>query len=113
MAVFDGTNHTKSDFLCFVGVRASEASKGGRPLFHDTTVAAAPGTLPALGVFSFSVPASPDTNWWRVSVELQEIDAGRPRSQRALAEIARFVGVHWFDARTADLTSPAFSRSDR
>lgn len=113
MAVFDVTNHTKSDFLCFVGPRASEASKGGRPLYHDTSAAAPPGTLPALGAFSFSVLASPDKNWWRVSVELKEIDAGRPGLQRALAGIARLVGVHSFDARAAHLTSPAFSRHER
>jgi hypothetical protein len=113
MAVFEVTNHTKTQFFCFVGARASEASKGGRPLFHDTSAAAAPGALPPLGTFSFSVPSSPDTNLWRVPVELQEIDAGRPKLQRAFAGVARLVGVHSLDAKTYHLTSPAFSRSEK
>jgi hypothetical protein len=111
MAVLEVTNHTKTRFLCFVGPRSSEASKNGRPLFYETSAAASPGTLPPLGVFAFSVPASPDTNFWRVSVQLQELDVARPAWQRGTARILRLVGVHSFDAKTYSVTSPAFSRS--
>lgn len=112
MAVFEVTNHTKTQFVCFVGPRASEASKNGRPLFHDTSAAAAPGTLPPLGVFAFSVPSSPDTNLWRVSVQFQELDVARSKWQQVFAAILRVIGVHSLDAKTYQLTSPAFSRSD-
>jgi len=113
MAVLEVTNHTKTRFLCFVGPRSSKASKNGRPLFYDTGAAASPGTLPPLGVFAFAVPASPDTNFWRVSVQLRELDVARPGWQRAIARILRLVGVHSFDAKTYSVTSPAFSRSEK
>jgi len=112
MAVFEITNHTKLKFVCFVGPRASQASRNGRPLFYDTSAAAAPGTLSPLGSFAFSVPSSPDTNLWRVSIQLQELDVARPRWQRAFASILRVIGVRALDAKTYHMTSPGFSRCD-
>ena len=113
MTVFEVINHTRTPFVCFVMPRSSEASKGGRSLSHDTTFAATPGALPPRGVFVFSVPSPPDTNLWRVSVQLQEIDAGRSKMQRALAGVLRLVGVHFLDVQTYNLTSPAFGKSKK
>jgi hypothetical protein len=112
MAVMEVTNHTKARFLCFVGPRSSEARKNGRPLFCDTSAAAPPGTLAPHGVFAFAVPASADTNFWRVSVQLQELNVARPGWQRGIARILRLDGVRSFDTKTYSVTSPVFSRSD-
>src|SRR5688572_29252489 len=46
MAVFEVTNHTKIQFVCFVGARASVASRGGRPLLHAVLVAEASACIP-------------------------------------------------------------------
>src|SRR5438309_2326585 len=35
MALFQVTNRTAAPLICLVGPRASEASRGGRPVFHD------------------------------------------------------------------------------
>jgi hypothetical protein len=109
IALFEVTNRTKIQFVCFVGPRSSLASRNGRPLFRDLSAAALPGTLPPLGVFAFSVPSSADTNLWHVSVQLQELNF-RPKWQRAFATALRMIGLHWFEPKVYNLTSPAFGR---
>jgi len=97
MAVFQVTNHTATVFSCFVGPRVSEAN----PLVHDLTAAASPGLMPSHGSFTFAVAASPDSNQWRVSVDVRPFREGLPPKLASL--------LRRFHDKEYRLTSPAFS----
>jgi hypothetical protein len=110
MAVFQVTNRAATTFMCLVGPRASEAGRGGRPTYHDLYPAASPGILKPAATFTFFVPAAPDTNRWRVSVELQGLPVPRRAWVAKVAPVLRLFGIRMLDAKEHHLTSPAFSR---
>ncbi len=113
MALFQVTNRTTATFTCWVGSRNSVARRNGRPLFRDVYPAVDPGTLPPSGAFTFAVRSSADTNLWRVSVQLQKLNAPRPKWQRVPVRILRSIGVHSFDEKWYHITSPEYGRGEQ
>ena len=110
MAVFQVTNRTAVAYICLVGGRVSEASRGGRPVFHDLNAPASPGVLKPRATLTFLVPAAADTNDLRVSVQLQELRTPRPKWQAAFAPTLRLIGIRALEPNNHHLTSPPFSR---
>ena len=109
MAAFQLTNRTAATYMCFVGPRATEASRGGRPLFHDLNPAAHPGVLKSNAALTFLVPVTPDTNRWRFSVQLQELRPPRPKWHAKLDLVLGRFGIRVLEPRNHSLTSPSFS----
>ena len=112
MAILQVTNRTQTRFFCFIGPRMTEAHHNGHPLLHDLRQAANPGVLNAYGVFTFKVFASTDTNLWRVSVQLQKIDAPQPKWRRTIVKFLKSIRVYPFINQTDGLTSPAIGRPE-